>query len=191
MSSQEERVLRIKEYVLARLRAELATAPRGAQASLAKMLGVSGAHLSNMLSASPSRTPGEDFRRKVAAHWGMSYAQLEAQALGEEGPSSTSQPIRDAERVPEALSAVLASYDWLPELPRTLRALVRQQALVYADRDELTNEEWQRIVTGLEREALAHLARRLRTSPPPQQAVENAGRDEEDSAASSEPGRRR
>src|SRR5688572_3637804 len=90
---EQQRVQRIKQYVLARLRDELANAPRGAQAQLAKKLGVSGAHLSNMLSPSPSRQPGEDFRRKVAAHWGISYAQLEALALGEEAPSSTSQPV--------------------------------------------------------------------------------------------------
>ncbi len=88
---EQQRVQRIKEYVLARLREELACAPRGAQAQLAKKLGVSGAHLSNMLSRSPTRQPGEDFRRKVAAHWGVTYGQLEAMSLGEQAPSL--QPI--------------------------------------------------------------------------------------------------
>lgn len=190
MSSQEERVQRIKEYVLARLRAELATGPRGAQAGLAKKLGVSGAHLSNMLSASPTRQPGEDFRRKVAAHWGMSYAQLEAQALGEESPpSSTSYPKTIDGVVPEVLSSVLATYDWLPDMPRHLRALVREQALVYArlDLGVVVHEEWQRILTGLEREALAHIARRLRTHPPPEpQDAEGVSSDDAaDSAPSS------
>src|SRR3954469_6135966 len=91
---EQTRVQRIKEYVLARLREELACAPRGAQAQLAKKLGVSGAHLSNMLSHNPTRQPGEDFRRKVAAHWGVSYGQLEAIVLGDESsPASSSKPM--------------------------------------------------------------------------------------------------
>jgi transcriptional regulator with XRE-family HTH domain len=163
---EQQRVQRIKEYVLARLREELACAPRGAQAQLAKKLGVSGAHLSNMLSRSPTRQPGEDFRRKVAAHWGMSYGQLEAISLGEEAPASTSKPVSwRAEDAPPNLAAVIAQYSWMPELPNDLRAVVREQArqhLRFGGFD-YTTDEWQRIVTGLEREALALLARRVRT----------------------------
>lgn len=162
------RVQRIKEYVLARLRDELACAPRGAQAQLAKKLGVSGAHLSNMLSHSPTRQPGEDFRRKVAAHWGVSYGQLESIALGEEAsPASTSKPVSwRAEDAPPNLSAVLADYSWMPELPNDLRAVVREQArqhLRFGGFD-YSRDEWQRILTGLEREALGILARRVRIS---------------------------
>src|SRR4051812_45726679 len=163
---EHQRVQRIKEYVLARLREELAHAPRGAQAQLAKKLGVSGAHLSNMLSRSPTRQPGEDFRRKVAAHWGVSYGQLEAISLGEEPPASTSKPVNwRAEDAPPNLSAVIAQYSWMPELPNHLRSVVREQArqhLRFGGNDYPT-EEWQRIVTGLEREALALLARHART----------------------------
>jgi hypothetical protein len=169
------RVQRIKQYVLARLRDELGCAPRGAQAQLAKKLGVSGAHLSNMLSHSPTRQPGEDFRRKVAAHWGVSYGQLEAIALGEEAsPASTSKPVSwRAEDAPPNLSAVLTDYSWMTELPNDLRAVVREQArqhLRFGGFD-YTREEWQRILTGLEREALGLLARRVRSSGPVPRAV--------------------
>jgi transcriptional regulator with XRE-family HTH domain len=161
---EHQRVQRIKEYVLARLRDELACGPRGAQAQLAKKLGVSGAHLSNMLSHNPTRQPGEDFRRKVAAHWGVSYGQLEAIALGEEAtPASSSKPVSwRAPDAPPNLAAVLADYAWMPELPSELRAVVREQArqhLRFGGFD-YSQDEWQRILTGLEREALGLLARR-------------------------------
>ena len=172
---EHQRVQRIKEYVLARLRDELACAPRGAQAQLAKKLGVSGAHLSNMLSRNPTRQPGEDFRRKVAAHWGVSYGQLESIALGEEAPSSTSKPLSwRAEDAPPNLTVAVSDYAWMSELPNDLRAVVREQARQYLRFGGLDYppDEWQRILTGLEREALALLARRTRTqsgsgSPPP------------------------
>jgi transcriptional regulator with XRE-family HTH domain len=164
---EHQRVQRIKEYVLARLREELACGPRGAQAQLAKKLGVSGAHLSNMLSRSPTRQPGEDFRRKVAAHWGVSYGQLESIALGEEAPASTSKPLAwRSEDAPPNLAMVLADYAWMPELPNDLRAIVREQArqhLRFGGFD-YAPDEWQRILTGLEREALGLLARRVRVS---------------------------
>lgn len=170
---EQTRVQQIKSYVLSRLRDELASAPRGAQAQLAKKLGVSGAHLSNMLSAQPTRQPGEDFRRKVAAHWGLTYATLEALALGEEPPSSASHPVHPSD-LPPALAAVLLEYAWLPELSHQLRSVVREQARQHAryGTRNLVQDEWQKIVTGLEREALAHMARqredgeRRPTTPP-------------------------
>jgi hypothetical protein len=171
------RVQRIKEYVLARLREELSSAPRGAQAQLAKKLGVSGAHLSNMLSPHPTRQPGEDFRRKVAAHWRISYAQLESLALGEDAPPpSSAQPIVVTDELPENLHAVLERYAWMPEMPQILRAIVQAQACQHHrfGGTDLPIDEWQRIVTGLEREALALLARRVpeqTTSMPPDPTV--------------------
>jgi transcriptional regulator with XRE-family HTH domain len=176
------RVQQIKEYVLARLRDELACAPRGAQAQLAKKLGVSGAHLSNMLSHNPTRQPGEDFRRKVAAHWGVSYGQLESIALGEEAPRSTSKPVAwRAEDAPPNLTAVLSDYAWMTELPNDLRAVVREQARQHLrfGGPDYPGDEWQRILTGLEREALALVARRTRTTsgsgrPPPPTAKRTA-----------------
>lgn len=172
---EHARVQRIKQYVLARLRVELAQAPRGAQARLAKKLGVSGAHLSNMLSPSPSRQPGEDFRRKVAAHWGVSYAQLEALALGEDPPASSAKPVRgELAPLPPNLAATLGSYEWMPELPEELRLLVREQARQHHELGlgDYGGDEWRRIVTGLEREALGLLARRRRpVSEPPRSSA--------------------
>jgi hypothetical protein len=155
VTQDDQRVRHIKQYVLARLREELAEAPRGSQARLAKRLGVSGAHLSNMLSSTPSREPGEDFRRKVAAHWGMTYAQMEALALGED---VTIGPIP----LPPNLGATLSEYAWMPEVPDVLRDVIREQARAHwaLGKTDFAEEEWQRILTGLEREALAHLARR-------------------------------
>ncbi|MDF2693280.1 MAG: hypothetical protein K0S65_1663 [Labilithrix sp.] len=163
MALDDQRVRLIKQYVLARLREELGNAPRGAQARLAKRLGVSGAHLSNMLSSTPSRQPGEDFRRKVASHWGLTYAQLEALALGEEPPASSSQPLSGrCDTTPPNLAAAAGEYVWMHELPHELRVIVREQArqhYAYSQND-LSREEWQRILTGLEREALALVAHR-------------------------------
>lgn len=170
---EHQRVQRIKEYVLARLREELAHAPRGAQAQLAKKLGVSGAHLSNMLSHNPTRQPGEDFRRKVAAHWGLTYGQLEAIALGDEAsPASASKPVTwRALEAPPNLTAVLADYSWMPELTSDLRGVVREQARQHLRFGGLdyTQDEWQRILTGLEREALGLLARRRASAPVPRE----------------------
>jgi transcriptional regulator with XRE-family HTH domain len=163
VGQDDQRVRRIKQYVLARLREELANAPRGAQARLAKRLGVSGAHLSNMLSSTPSRQPGEEFRRKVATHWGVTYAQLEALALGEEPPVSSSHPVNGrTDSIPPNLASVIGEYLWMQELPHELRVVVREQARQhYAfSRSDLTRDEWQRIMTGLEREALALMAHR-------------------------------
>jgi hypothetical protein len=165
VGSDDQRVRRIKQYVLARLRDELANAPRGAQARLAKRLGVSGAHLSNMLSATPSRQPGEDFRRKVATHWGISYAQLEALALGEEVPASTAKPVGKSDTMPPNLSAAVAEYSWTHELPHELRVIVREQARLhyaYAHAD-FGRDEWKRVLTGLEREAL-NVTQRLKAA---------------------------
>jgi hypothetical protein len=166
---EQQRVQRIKAYVLARLRDELASAPRGAQAQLAKQLGVSGAHLSNMLSPSPTRQPGEDFRRKVAAHWGISYAQLEAFALGEDSdgggsPLASGPAPRVGHPAPPNLAAALAAYAWMPELPEDLRLVVRAQARQHNEIGggiDFSADEWHRVVTGLEREALALVARRM------------------------------
>ncbi|AKV02909.1 hypothetical protein AKJ09_09572 [Labilithrix luteola] len=164
---EHQRVQRIKEYVLARLREELGNAPRGAQAQLAKRLGVSGAHLSNMLSPNPTRQPGEDFRRKVAAHWGFSYAQMEALALGEEAPVIAPRPVGFRLGPPPInLSGVLAEYAWMPELPQDLREIVREQARLHHRFSgvDYSRDEWQRIVTGLEREVLGLLAWRAQSS---------------------------
>lgn len=161
MGHDDHRVRRIKEYVLARLRDELGHAPRGAQARLARRLGVSGAHLSNMLSPTPSRQPGEDFRRKVAAHWGVTYAELEALALGEEAPPNHAVTDGGADAMPPNLAIAVRDYSWMRELPAAMRSLVREQARQHFahSHHDLPPEEWRRVLTGLEREALAHRAR--------------------------------
>ena len=162
---EQQRVQRIKEYVLARLRGELSAAPRGAQARLAKRLGVSGAHLSNMLSPTPTRQPGEDFRRKVAAHWGFTYAQLEALATGEHFTSTSSGSVAP----PAAFVAAISEHVWTPELPGEVRRIVTEQARQYyltLDGD-LDTHDWRAVLTGLEREALAFLARRARQTGEP------------------------
>jgi transcriptional regulator with XRE-family HTH domain len=169
VAQDDQRVRRIKQYVLARLREELALAPRGAQARLAKRLGVSGAHLSNMLSTTPTRQPGEDFRRKVAAHWGVTYAQLEALALGEEVPVSKPALGSGDNPFPANLFRAAAEHNWMAELPSELRNIVREQARMHYvfTHEDLTRAEWQRVLAGLEREALAFLASRQQTTPPP------------------------
>jgi hypothetical protein len=191
VGQDDQRVRGIKQYVLARLREELANAPRGAQARLAKRLGVSGAHLSNMLSATPSRQPGEDFRRKVATHWGISYAQLEALALGEEPPASTSKPVGRSDTMPPNLSAAVAEYSWTHDLPHEMRVIVREQARMhyaFAHAD-LARDEWKRILTGLEREAL-NLSNRLKSgeavvvTPAPAQAASPAPQESAETAKS-------
>ena len=71
---------------------------------------------------------------------------------------------------------MLADYAWMPELPSDLRAVVREQArqhLRFGGFD-YTREEWQRILTGLEREALGLLARRVRASGPVPREVKRA-----------------
>jgi transcriptional regulator with XRE-family HTH domain len=162
-TAEDHGVRRLKAYVLARLADELACAPRGAQAQLAKDLGVSGAHLSNMLSKSPSRQPGEDVRRKAAARWGLTYAQLEAIALGEEPPPESGVvPVLWGTDLPPNLASTLADYAWMRELPNELRSVVKEQAQIHLRFGgfDYSVPEWRRIVTGLEREALALLARR-------------------------------
>lgn len=183
---EQSRVQRIKEYVLARLREELGNAPRGAQARLAKALGVSGAHLSNMLSPNPTRQPGEDFRRKVAVHWGITYAQLEALALGEDSPESGGPVISAFDEVPRNLAAVLGGYAWMPELPTAIRVIVREQARQHHRFTgiDFSHEEWQRILTGLEREALGLVAWRMQSTAPPSLDIPAATTDKSQRARS-------
>ena len=72
--------------------------------------------------------------------------------------------LQRAPTVPPNLEATLLSYDWMLELPEELRELVRAQAQLHHSllRVDHTVEEWQRILAGLEREALG-LAARMRT----------------------------
>lgn len=107
---------RVQEYAISRLRAEVDAAPRGYQAKLCREMDVSSAHMSNMLSKSGVRGIGVDVAHKLAEHWGITYAQLELLASGEEQPPATSaqQTVADIE---------------------TLRALLREEfpSLVQAE----------------------------------------------------------
>lgn len=72
----------IDAYIRARLREEIEREPRGIQKRVAKALGVSSAHVSNIISPRPTRNPSEEIRRAAAAYFGLSYAELEAAATG-------------------------------------------------------------------------------------------------------------
>ena len=80
--SKLSRRKQMQEYVRARLRAEREAMGRGGTVDLAKALGCSNEHVSNMLHERPTRNPGEDLMRAAADRWGMSYAELEAVACG-------------------------------------------------------------------------------------------------------------
>jgi hypothetical protein len=71
----------IKDYVLRRLKEEIEAGPRGTKAKLSRKIGITTAHMTN-ISASGTRGIGEDVRDKLAAHWGITTAQLEALAQG-------------------------------------------------------------------------------------------------------------
>jgi hypothetical protein len=72
-------------------------------------------------------------------------------------------------QVPPNLARAAAEYNWMHELPHDMRTVVREQARMhYAyGQEDMTRAEWQRVLTGLEREALAFLASRHQTTPPP------------------------
>lgn len=71
----------IQEYVRERLRREVGT-ERGAAARMADILGIKPAHLSNMLSARPTRNPGPKVIHACRVRWGMTTTQLEQAAYG-------------------------------------------------------------------------------------------------------------
>ncbi len=74
----------IRRYIRERLRAEFRGKPRGAPAAASRAIGISTAHMTNLLSEKSSA--GEVAARKVAAYWGMTFAQLEAAACREVPP---------------------------------------------------------------------------------------------------------
>lgn len=101
----------MQEYTVKRLRDEV-RGKRSAQAALAREFKVTGAHMSNVLSDEPTRKPGEQFLRMAAAHWGMSYAELEAAACGPDA-----RPDASASADPP-VSTFLMRLDRLPGLRR-------------------------------------------------------------------------
>lgn len=83
---------RIEEYVRKRLREEARARGRGGQAWLAKQLKIEAPHLSNIISDTHSRNPGDYVIRSAARHWGITPAQLEAEALGHTAEGSWETP---------------------------------------------------------------------------------------------------
>ncbi len=78
----EALILRLQEYVRARLRQELADGSRGSSARLAEEFGVSTAFISNLTKTPHTRSVGEATCRMAAEHWRITYADLERLALG-------------------------------------------------------------------------------------------------------------
>jgi hypothetical protein len=83
----------VNDYVTRRFKEEIAAGPRGTASRLARELDISTAHITNLIS-SKTRQIGEEVRDKLAAHWGMTPAQLEAVATGR-AASGVRPPIPD------------------------------------------------------------------------------------------------
>lgn len=75
-----DRLKRTKKYASLRLREEIRKGPRGTQARLARELGVTTAHMTNLNSG--KALPGEESLPKLAEHWGLSRDELEELATG-------------------------------------------------------------------------------------------------------------
>lgn len=133
-----DRIERVKTYARERMRAEVDAQPRGGQAELARKLGVSTAHIANMLNRGSG--PGHETLEALAQHWGLTYSQMESKALGVEPKSS----VVVVEMVPDRLQQVIVKmakaggYDdeVLSEALRT-RALQGASTMTEAEADEL------------------------------------------------------
>lgn len=114
----------------------------GAQARIAREIGVSGAHLNNVRGG--SRGVGEDLARALARFWGMSYADLEEVAVewaeanpAETAPASAPRPRRLGEHAQWADAAAKAQeFTGLPpeyfELVSTLQGPVSPASITPA-----------------------------------------------------------
>lgn len=73
----------IADYARERLRAELATKPRGAKSALARELRVTKSAITGFLGTRTTapRGAGEDLLTLLAAHWGLSMVELEQLAM--------------------------------------------------------------------------------------------------------------
>ncbi len=108
------RMSEIRRYIRERLLAEFKGKKRGAAAEASRAIGISTAHMTNMLSEKSSA--GEVAARKVAAYWGMTYAQLESVACGEMSlglvpnqPPSTPTPQPNLDTIREMLREEIRS----------------------------------------------------------------------------------
>lgn len=77
--------------------------------------------MANVLSADQVRGVGEQFARKAAAHWGMTYAELEAAAMGE-GSAAPDEPEKRDFRPIGMMSEAEIRAILRDELERMLRA---------------------------------------------------------------------
>ena len=107
-----DRMRLIRQYIVRRLREEV-RGRHGAQARLAREFGMTSAHLSNVLADNPTREPGEEFAHKAAAHWGMTYAELEEAACGPRRRHDGQSPVATAD---PPISTFLMQLDRMPGL---------------------------------------------------------------------------
>lgn len=85
-----DRRLAIQRYAHERLHRE--TRAYGAQATLARQLCLSTAHISNILNHPSTHKIGDDMIHKLAEHWGLDYAELQCEALAAVGLLAPSKP---------------------------------------------------------------------------------------------------
>lgn len=106
VKKSDERLACIREYARKRLSAEMKAKPRGAQAQIARRLGVSTAHIANLVNGKSA--PGDRLLHALARLWGMTRDELEAAATGEKIPSRAAPPPErdaDIDRVGRAMAA--------------------------------------------------------------------------------------
>lgn len=90
-TSPEDRKRRLHAYVAARLREELGPRPKhGKQADLARRVGISPPHMSNILKAKTGI--GDDVRVLLEKYWGLPPGGLEHKALGDVPPPPPPPP---------------------------------------------------------------------------------------------------
>jgi len=94
--SKPTRLHRLKVHVAARLRAELEHAPRGAPSMLARRLGISTAHMTNIRSG--KLLPGDELIDALERYWGTTRAALMTEATGETPPKSRESGMHEAPR---------------------------------------------------------------------------------------------
>lgn len=134
----------LTEYMLDRMRSEAAM--RGGQARLVRALGVSSAHVSNVLSGRSGI--GFDLATKIAEHWGMTLPEVEATAqkraadleaaAAKAGPTTLVDP--DDIYPERAVAAAVARLDGIRE--DAIESVLSIRRRVSADAPRLTWRDW-------------------------------------------------